>query len=127
MLLLLGIGGLAATAVALIVMEQELYRIGFFTNQQHPALQLPKIQPKTAPESSPSLFSPPSTIAPAPPAPPRPQAAEQPERATAPVRTAETISGEDRKQLEDITAAAHRKEEFSREDKKHLDDILRSR
>ena len=128
--MLLGIGGLVAVIMALLVMEQELNRIGFFTRVKLPSFQLPNPIQKGSPE--PNLNVPPST----PPTdqslqrqestPPSTQVAGQTGRESTSSQTTEDISHEDRKRLNDLTR--HRPtEDLSHDDRKQLDDILRSR
>jgi hypothetical protein len=129
-LMLLGIGGFSAVIVALLVMEQELNRIGFFTRVKLPSFQLPKPLEKDSP--APTLETPLAT----PPATPSPQVQEpvQPPtqvagpttRESAPTRTTEDISHEDKQRLHDLTSS-RAKEELSHEDRRQLDDILRTR
>jgi hypothetical protein len=78
LLMLLGIGGLVAFIVALLVMEQELNRIGFFTRVKLPSFQLPNPIQKESPEPNlrvPSPSSPDQSQQSKEPTPPPPQVA----------------------------------------------------
>ena len=114
LLLLLGLGGLVAFIVALFVMEQELSRIGFFTNLKRPSLRLPAPLQNDSP-AAPTVvpFSPPPQAMSQPPA----QGAGQSARESVAPRTAEDRVREERQHLE----------ELSHDDRKQLDDLLRSR
>lgn len=123
LLVLLGIGGLTAFIVAIFVMEQELNRIGFFTNVKRPLFQLPApLRPDspTTPETTP--LAPPASVES-----PRQETSRPPttnEQQSA--RVTEDISHADRKKLRDITASRPT-ENLSHDDRKQLEDVLRSR
>jgi hypothetical protein len=130
-LLLLGVGGLLAFIAALVIMEQELNRIGFFSGGKRPVLQAPTPAPKgssepasTAPFTS---FSSPPTVESSPePARPPAQIAGQGVHGSASAQLKEEdISPEDKKRFERMTLP--RTEDLSHEDRKQLDNILRSR
>jgi hypothetical protein len=128
--MLLGIGGLVAIIMALLVMEQELNRIGFFTRVKLPSFQLPN--PIQKDNSEPTSNVPPSpsptdqSIQRQEPAPQSTQVAGQIGRESTPTRTTEDISREDRRQLNDLTGRRPT-EDLSHDDRKQLDNILRSR
>jgi hypothetical protein len=114
LLMILGIGGLTAFIIAIFVMEQELNRIGFFTNIKLPSFQLPaplQSDSSTTPETAP--------LAP-------PPGAGQSTRGSVSARVTEDISHADRKQLQDITSSRPA-ESLSHDDRKRLEDVLRSR
>lgn len=120
-LMLLGIGGLTAFIIAIFVMEQELNRIGFFTNVKRPLFQLPSPLPggsSTTLETTP-LPPPPGTEPPQ-------QEEGQAARGSASARVTEDLSHADRKRLQDITTSRPA-ESLSQDDRKRLEDILRSR
>jgi hypothetical protein len=129
LLMLLGIGGLTAFIIAIFVMEQELNRIGFFTNIKHPPFQLPaplQSDSSTAPESPP--LTPPPSVEPSRQETSQPPAQGEGQSARGPVsaRVTEDISHADKKQLQDITSSRPA-ENLSHDDRKRLEDVLRSR
>lgn len=132
-LLLLGTAGLLAFIFAIFVMQQELNRLGFFTNVKRPSFQLPTFssKPSSTPPSTPHFSSPPgiesspqgTSQSPA-------QTTGQTARVLGSSRTTEDISHEDRKRMQALTSSSSSSrsaEDLSHDDRKHLEDILRSR
>jgi hypothetical protein len=126
LLMFLGIGGLTAFIIAIFVMEQELNRIGFFTNLKRPSFQLPaplqndsSTTPDTAPLSPPPGVESPGQETSRPPA-------QGDARGSVSARVTEDISHAERKQLQDITSSRPA-ENLSHDDRKRLEDVLRSK
>ena len=123
LLMFLGIGGLTAFIIAIFVMDQELSRIGFFTNIKRPSFQLPTpLRPDSPTTPGTTPFAPPSSIESLQREPSRPSAKGEGQSA----QVTEDILHADRKKLQDLTASRST-ENLSHDDRKRLEDILRSR